>query len=888
VRKTLEDGLAHLLGRYVENVQRRARAVILVEIAVTIACAALAASQLGVNMDNKKLLSPDLPFQQAARSYGRYFPSLDDALLVVVDAQTAEQARDAAQALATRLSEDRERFRDVYVPGGDPFFQRYGLLYRSPDELDDFVDHMALIQPVLAQLTMDPSIARLADLIRVALEQERKNPGSTSQNWPAVLDRIGDATVRVFDEYPVSISWESMIVDGTALDPGTRQVVVAEPVLEFGKLLAAQSAIAEIRQTARALDLTAERGIDLRITGNPALNYEEMLGLAWDIGVSSCFSFLLVTAVLYLALRNMRLVVAAAVTLLVGLVWTAGFATLAVGQLNVLSIAFAVLFIGLGVDFAIHLGMHHAEALQRGATPRDAMRFAMSEISTALVLCSFTTAIGFLAFVPTSYLGIAELGLIAGGGMFIIVFQTFTLFPALLVPLLEGRSQVARPSLPLRLSPPRIVATHPGTIAVLALLIGGLAAVQLPKLRFDIDVVAIRDQDTESVQAFRDLLARSRTSPWYIDALAPNLEAAQRLAERMRQLDEVRVALSLADYVPVDQEEKREILDTVSMLLEVPGDAVPPAAPPVDEQVEALGKLRTELGAEWLRREDSPLGRSARDLARHLDRFLERVEREGNATAALAELQDILLGNFETQLDRLRRAVEPPPLTRADLPAALERRMLAPDGHARVQIFPREDLSDNAEVTAFVDAVRAIEPQATGVAVNLLEFGRATSDSLRQALTMAFAAITVLLLGLWRRLMDTALVLAPLLLGATLTGGLMVAIDMPFNFVNVVVLPLLIGIGVDSGIHLVHTAHGGGSADNLLDSVTARAVLFSALTTIASFGSLSFSSHKGIAGMGVLLVCGMLIVLTCNLVVLPALLTLRARASTGERDPLSP
>ncbi len=646
-------------------------------------------------------------------------------------------------------------------------------------------------------------------------------------------------------------------------------------MLEFGKLLAAQTAIEGIRDAARRLSLTEDRGVRVRITGNPALNYEEMFGLAWDIGASSVLSFLLVAVVLYLALRNMRLVSSAALTLLVGLVWTAAFAAATVGHLNLVSIAFAVLFIGLGVDFAIHLGMHYADAFHRGESSRDAMSHSLEHIGTALVLCAFTTAIGFFAFAPTGYRGVAELGVIAGGGMFIIVAQTFTLFPALIVALLESRPQPVRGALPFRLSPPRVVATHPGTIVTVALVIGVAAASQIPKLGFDIDVVSMRDPRTESVQTFQELLARSTTSPWYIDSLTTDLPQAEALAARMRKLDVVRSAVSLKDYVPADQEEKREILETVSMLLEVPSSGIDHPEPSTAEQIDALRKLRAALAAEWLQSDTSDLGRSAHKLAKHLDTFLERVEDKNNEATALADLQQILLGNFSDLLARLKRAVDPPVLSLADLPEGLTRRMLAPDGHARVQIFPREDLSDNKEVTAFVDAVRSIDPTATGVAVNLLEFGRETLKSLRQALFWAFSAIILLLLALWRRVGDTLLVLAPLVLGTVLTGGLMVAIDIPLNFVNVVVLPLLIGIGVDSGIHLVHTSRSVASSDAILDSTTARAVFFSALTTISSFGSLSLSSHGGVSSMGILLVCGMVIILVCNLVVLPALITVR-------------
>ncbi len=200
-----EDKLAGLIRRYVSAVQDRFRLVIVVEIILTAGLGLFALANLGVNMDNKTLLSPDLPFQQAAQRFRKYFPNLDDSLLVVVDGQTPEQARQAATDLAAAIAEDHETFRDVFVPGGEEFFQQYGLLYRTPDEPDEFVDQIALIQPLIAELSTDPSIARMAHLIRFALEQEARDPGTMSERWPTVLDQIASATVRVFEEYPVSV-----------------------------------------------------------------------------------------------------------------------------------------------------------------------------------------------------------------------------------------------------------------------------------------------------------------------------------------------------------------------------------------------------------------------------------------------------------------------------------------------------------------------------------------------------------------------------------------------------------------------------------------------------------------------------------------------------------
>ena len=876
----MSEWLTALLIRWVELAQRKARLVIGIDAGVTVVLALLAALYLGVNMDNKAVIADHLPFVEHTAEFERYFPSLEYAILVVIDAETPELAREGATSLRDRLREQDGLFSSVYLPAGGEFLERHGLLYRSPDELDDLVDQLARMQPIIADLSRDGSIGNLARLIGLGLAQQQDGAVDAAQ-WSAVLDRVGEAAVRVYDEYPISVSWEDLMLAGSALDPGVRQIVVAEPVLTFGSLLPASAAIAAIRDAAEELSLVPEHGVHVRLTGNPALNHEEMIGIGWDVGFAGAFSFLLVTAVLFMAFRSLRLVSSAALTLLVGLIWTAGFATVAVGHLNIVSISFGVLFIGLGVDFAIHLGMHYTGEVQHGADSSAAFRSAITSVGTALMLCALTTALGFFSFIPTDYWGVAELGLIAGSGMFIILAQTITLFPALVALRLgDDPARWVHDPIQVALAPPRVVARHPGTVVAIAAVVGAIALWLAPEARVDANVVAMRDDTTESVQAFNDLLATSRTSPWHANVLASDLAEADGIAAQLGAIEEVDSTLTISNFLPTDQDEKLDILADAAMLFDAPPAPAQPTAPPtVETQVEALQQLHALLERPWLEEGTGPLAASARKLRAELDRFLARLDRDDDPAAALDDLERVLLGNFPSQVERLERALDPDVITLERLPDGLHHRMLADDGHARVQVFPSDNLRDTSAFTTFVDAVRTIAPRATGVAVNLVEFARATERSLRKAVAIALTAITLLLLLLWRRVGDTLLALAPLLLAGALTVAAMVIIDLPFNFANVTALPLLLGIGIDSGIHLVHQARAGEG--DLLSTTTARAVFFSAITTIASFASLTLSGHAGIASLGLLLVVGTVMMLASNLIVLPALLALQQRRHSG-------
>lgn len=866
-----------LSDRWVDFVWDRGRPIAIGAAVSTLGLLAYVATHLGFNLDNRTLIDPDLPFQRAAREMARHFPELDDALLVVVDADTAELCRSATAEIAAHLAAQPELYRDVFAPAALPFFARNALLYRTEEEIWTFSDRVAEMQPLLAELARAPTIASLTRVVRLGLEQEDALRAGAAQ-WALVLDRIGDATVEIYHEYPVAVSWEDLMLAGSGVDVVTRQVIVVDPVLHFDRLLAADAAISRIRAVAQELDLTPERGVRVRVTGNPALNYDEMIDLAWDVGIGGVFSFVLILGVLFVALRSFGLVLAAVATLLAGLVWTAAFATVAVGSLNVLSITFGLLFIGLGVDFPLHLGMHYAARCRAGVEPQAAMRAAGREVAPSLVLCALTTAIGFLAFVPTDYRGVSELGLIAAAGMFVVLMLTLTLFPAI-AHLTRSRLPAGEPWSGAVLVPARVAANYPKTTVVGAIVFGAVAFVALPRLGFDSDVVSLRNPETESVRAFRDLLEDTNSSPWSVDVLAPDLPAAEALAGRLEALDVVGRAVTAADYVPTEQEEKRAILADAAFLLDTPEPAGTDAddAMPVAEQVAALRALHTLLSNEkWRAESDATLHASVVRLRRELDLFLDRIARESDPEAALVDLERVLLGNFAAQLTRLDAALEPEEVTLDSLPAPLRRRLLSADGMARVQVFSQKKLEGTARMEEFVDGVLEVAPQATGVAANLVAFARATSQSMYEALTLAGLAIALLLLLLQRSFVDLLLILAPVTFGLLMTAASMVVLGIQFNFVNVVVLPLLLGVGVDSGIHLVRRARAGGTAD-ALPRATAGAVFYSALTTIVGFGSLGFSDHFGIASMGWLLVIGMIFILLGNLVLLPALLRLFVR-----------
>jgi hopanoid biosynthesis associated RND transporter like protein HpnN len=879
VTRIIDRWLAHLLPRWVGAVQKRSGAVLIATLVLTAGAAVYTASHLEINTDEDSLFDETLPHRIVELEYKRVFPNLYENIVIVVDGQNAEQARDAAALLADRLAATPDLFSGVYLPQSE-FLEEHALLYMKTDELEDLADRLARVQPYLATLAEDGSLRGLSMMLARGVHALREGDVSGENLFP-MLEKVDSALRASIENRSYHLSWAE-VVAGRPLDQERkRRLILAQPIRDFTAVVAAAKPLSAVRGFARELGLTEENGIRVRMTGDVALAYEEM-GLVEDQArAAGIASFILVAGLLYLALRSVRLVFATLFSLVVGLIWTSFFAALAIGHLNLLSIAFGVLFIGLGVDFGVHLCMGYQELLGRGRTHADAMREAAGTVGSSLALCAVTTAIGFYVFIPTDFSGVAELGLISGTGMFVSMFCSFTVLPAIFS--LWLREESARraatrarvkliPSFPIR---------HPLAVCVLTVIVAASAALLIPQIRFDQNPLLVRDPSAESVQTFEELLAQSSTSPWSANALRPDLESAEQLAAELRLLPVVDSAHTVSSYVPTDQREKLSIIEDVGLFLapRPRPDGAPRAATP-EESLAALRDFQREL-EKLLRQSANQLPGVVADVRDSLVVYLDAIgssDDAAKAAASLALLESSVVATLPEQLRSIERAVAIGPVTLGNLPDGLVDRMISASGMVRVRIFPSEDLTDADALERFVEQVREVAPRATGSAVSIYSATREVVQSLQQAFSLAVLAIGLLLFVIWRALGDTLLVMAPLALAGLLTAAGAVLAGIPFNFADVIVLPLLLGIGVDSSIHLVHRARSGsGAAGNLLETSTANAVVFSAATTVASFGSLAFATHRGMASLGQLLTLGVVMTVLCNLIVLPALLELRER-----------
>jgi hopanoid biosynthesis associated RND transporter like protein HpnN len=867
----LDNFLSRASASAVRFAERHAAAVVGVSLLLTVVSAAATVNWLGLNTDTRAMLSEDLPFRRLTKQFETAFPVLEQPMIIVVDAESASRAREAAAALAERLRADDTHFETVFAPGIGSFFETYGLLYLDTEALEDFADRLVVALPFFMRLAREPTLDSMVGVLDDALD-ERAPVSDTSLT--EAFTGIADVLEAALDADDTSAAWEEWAAGSD--DDGKRRIIIVQPVLEFGHLKAAQRPMDAVRKAAEELELTLDNGIGVRITGDAALNTEEMDAVARQAGLLAVgASFLVVTLLLMLGLRSSRLVSVTVTTLAVGLLWTTGFAAATIGDLSLISIPFAVLFVGLAVDFGIHFSLRFYELRAAGIEGDAALVETGRSVGSSITLCAITTAIGFFAFVPTHYAGVAQLGFISGSGMFFSLAATLLFYPALLHLTGGTRAQLTKHRTAFGAPVSELPLRRPLIVVVTGIMIAITCIATLPYIRFDPDPVKVRDPNSESVQTMNDLLADNPEAPWTVQVLATDLDAAVALAARIEELDTVERAVTLQDFVPIAQEEKLEIIEDLNFFLAPVGSSGDDVdtVPNVDKILPELGNVSKRLREMARAPGRTPqLDQALERLATALDQLRARVETAADPVAEAARMQTALLGNLPGWLDGLETALGAEQFGLDDLPNSLRSRYIAADGRARIEVFPATDLSDDAALNRFVDSVREIVPNTTGAAVEIVESGRAIVGALQQALATATAAVVLLLLVLWRDVRDMLLVVSTLALASLMTAATTVALDIPFNFADVIVVPLLLGIGVDSGIHLVHRHRMDGLAHAVLSTSTARGVIFSALTTIASFGSLAFSTHRGMASLGALLTLGLTYMLVANLCFLPALI----------------
>ncbi|VVE54811.1 RND transporter [Pandoraea pneumonica] len=849
--------LTSLVVRIVRFSAKHAYPVIFASLLLTVASCVYVAKHFAINTDVSSLIDSNTPAAERGREIDRAFPQKADVTLAVVQAPAIEFADRAAAELAEKLAKEKDVFRAVSRPGAGEFFARNALLFASVDDVKSLTGKLNDAKPLLNRLAQDPSLTGLSNLLSVTLQTPLLTGQVKLPEMARLLGNAADTTEAVLAGKPTAMSWRALVTPDTV----ARSYVEVQPVLDYAALEAGANAASRIRAAVADLKLEERYGATVRLTGPRPLSDEEFASVREDAGPNAVITLLAVLVVLWLAVRSGKMIVAVFITLLAGLAITFALGLMMVGALNMISVAFAVLFVGIGVDFGIQFGVRYREERHRLGDDDGALQGALAgagkAIAMPLSLAAAATAASFFSFLPTDYRGVSELGLIAGVGILCVAFPSaITLLPAL-ISVFKPRGEASPPGFRSlgRVDDFTEKYRNPLLYGTLTLVVAGLPL--LAHLHFDFNPLHLKDPHTESMATLLDLANSPEAGVNDVQLLAANLDAADADAAKLRAVPEIGRVVTLTTFMPAEQPEKLALIGTAATSL-LPVLSQTPLPPVADAA--RVSSLKTAAGQLEDAAIDHP-GEGAKE-AQRLAAALRKLAAGDAATRDRAERA--IAGPLKLALGQLRDALQPQAVTRESLPKDIVSQWVAADGRALVNISPRvakgADPSDDAMLRKFSAAVLATTPDAVGGPISILRSADTIIRSFIEAGIWALLSITVLLWLALRNFGDVLRTLVPLLVSAAVTLEITVIIGLPLNFANIIALPLLLGVGVAFKIYYVIAWRHGQT--RLLASSLTQAVVLSAATTGIAFGSLWLSHHPGTSSMGKLLALS----LVCTLI----------------------
>ncbi len=839
---------------------RFATLVVILSLLLAVGAGVYTARHFAINTDINTLISPDLDWRKRDNQFERAFDR-EKLILAVVEAPTPELASAASKALAAKLAGDAN-FESVQPLGSGEFFEKNGLLFLPFEEVGKVAGQLEAAAPLIEIMAGDPSIRGLTGALETGLAGVKRGQVKLD-NADRPFNLISQTIENVLNKGTATFSWRELVSDKPLTDADRRAFIEFKPKLDYQALEPGKDATDAIRKAATDLDFAGQYKARVRLTGPVPIANEEYSTVQDGAILNGVVTVLIVLAILWMALHSGKIIFAVFVNLFIGLSLTTAVGLMMVGSLNLLSIAFAVLFVGLGVDFGIQFSVRYRSERFKNDDLALALESAASRSAVPLSLAAMATAAGFLCFLPTDYKGISELGKIAGAGMMIAFLTSITALPAMLK-LLNPPGENEPVGYAFLAPVDNFLERHRVIIVVgtLLLVVAGLPLLYF--MKFDFNPINLRNPNAESIATFLDLRKDPNTGANAINVMTTSEAEAKKIEAKLEKLPEVLRVMSIDSFVPEDQPAK---LQLIAKAAKVVGPALDPdsvdPAPTDEENVAALNS-----SVDSLRRAAGDGKGPGSVASRRLADALSKLAGSNEATREKA--QNVFVMPLKVTFDQLKNTMQAGAVTLKSLPPELLNSWKSKDGLIRVEALPKGDPNDNDNLRRFADAVLAAEPNAIGGPVSILKSGDTIVKAFIHAGIWALLVISLLLWLALRRVTDVLMTMVPLLVAGAVTLELCVLIGLPLNFANIVAMPLLLGVGVAFKIYYVTAWREGRK--NLLQSSLTRAIFFSALTTATAFGSLWLSSHPGTASMGKLLALSFVITLAAVLLFQPALM----------------
>lgn len=872
-------------------------------------------AELEINTSRNDLVDANKRYHQNFLRYREEFSAPDD-LVAVVESGDMMKNRQFVERLAGKLQANEQTFTNVMWLNDLKMLGPKALLFLPETNLVDIRDILIEYRPVMEKFTRATNLATLFQQVNTQFREAGKTQGEDS-NVDSLIEAL-PALERIVRE-----AHDSMLRPGTPPSPGITAMFDAEGEAEKKQYITfsdGRTYLVTAHPISRDLENHAVRemrrlisetkaevpGVNVGLTGETVLEYDEMKQAEEDTAFAAAFALAIVALIFIYSYNGTGRPLKATVCLMVGLGYTMGFTTLTIGHLNILTITFAPIQIGLAIDFGVHLITRYEEELRRGSTELEALRTAMVHTGSGILTSGLTTAGAFLAMGMTGFKGVREMGIISGGGLLLSLIPMMVMLPVLLLwgkkqnaldrRRAAGRSQsdAAPPSggAKRRERIERLWLTRPRTVVCTGVALTGLALAQAGKVSFDYNLLHLQTEGLAAVEYAGKLMNDSSRSLLYGAMVADDLEESVAYKKKVEKLSTVKEALTMGEFLTEDPSRKLELMKEIKTILE------PVRFPPMDiEEVEisklsrilwsTMGFLGTAIERIEADGEQAALLDKLKPLHETLAEMRVELNREavaGRNAARLTAFQQALFVDMKQTLGALRNQDASGGLTEADLPVTFRNRFVGTTGKHLIQVFPRESVWGREFQEKFVSELRTVDPDVTGTPVQLLEYTTLLKQSFVEAAYYALGAIVILVFIHFHRISCVFLALIPVTLGGIWAVGLMGILNIPFNPANIMTLPLVIGIGVTSGIHILNR-FGEEDHPSIFAKSTGKAVLVSALTTMAGFGSLMLAKHQGIESLGYVMSIGVATCMVAALTFLTAVLTLLSRMGWSIKKP---
>jgi uncharacterized protein len=890
-----------LTGRFFRLVAAYPRFIIVVSLLLALVSVLYTRHSMEYLTGRDDLMPKNRQFFLNNAAYNREFGGPDE-IVVVMESGDREQATLFGERLESLLRKEKGRFSDIFFPGGLPFFRKNGLLFMPLADIKALKKNLLMAQPVLKALSASPSVQTLFTYLTSEIDGwlagDRSSPREQERlaRITFMLEKL-DIGFSSFGKGGLSnLSLEGFFLgsgsdDSAFARAGRMQILTVTPVEKSGSFVPAEEAIATVRRVIESLKkLTEFKGVTVGLTGVPVLEHEEMITSQKDITLATVVSLILTVVLLLIAFRGLATMLAAMISLGVAICLSFGFATLAVGHLNILSMVFAIMLIGIGIEYGIQVVLRYKEELALGMDEEAAIGQGLNRNIWAIVMAAATVAAAFLTFVATDFKGISELGIIAGGGVAICVLVTFTVLPALLVVMARrkaarGTGRGARGcSTPVAsakrpVSGRTLLFGYPKTVLLVTAFLCLASLYPVSRIGFDYNLMNLQAKGLESVTYAYKLMRSSENSGYFAVTMANTKEEVRDKTKRLEALPEVDHVVSLLTFIPDQQKEK---LAELAELRRELGDVKPAPyeedlkvmeLPTVFENFRNSVEKLTKLLAAEKRSESKPAGK----FLATLDSFFKSLEKEKdtNAVGMLRDFQGGMFASLPQKIGMLKETLDAAEVTEADIPQELRKRFVGKSGKFALQIAPKKEIFDREPLEAYLKGVRSVAPAAAGEPVMVYESMTIMRDSYESAFLYAFIAIVAILLLAFRSVVFALIGLVPLVVGLLFMVAGMWLCGISFNSANIIVLPLILGIAVDSGIYIINRfRREDETAVEVVTRSTGLGVIYNTLTIMASFGALMVAHHQGVFSIGAVMSLGMIACQFAFILVLPAILTL--------------